>query len=141
MRFTLALTVLAFAAAPAWAQTPTPRINIALELDGRLVAATTTLEDGQADLVAERDGEYGLVLQSDLPAESVLTATVGPQGGAEEYSVVLAAGAPQVDAALAFPALAGQAIRLRLTTTEGDPGAARPAHDDGLPGLLPDPAD
>lgn len=143
MRIALLSAAFVLAAAPALAQTPVQRINIALERDGRLVSATTTLEDGKADLTAERDGEYGLVMQSNLPAESILTATVGanPESpDAEEYSVVLPAGEPSVDAALAFPALAGQQITLLLTTTVGDPGAGRPAHDEDLPGLLDDPA-
>ena len=126
MRIALA-AVLFLAAASAAGQTPVQRTNIALEYDGRLVAATTTLEDGRAELLAERDGEYGLVMQSPLETESVLSATVGPEIVAEDYSVLLPAGPPSVDAPLTFPARAGQTIVVRLVTAAGAP--ADPAAD------------
>ncbi len=93
-----------------------PRINIALEYGGRLIAATTTLEDGGAVLNAGgSSGEYALVLQSPLPAESVLTAMVGNRPeDAETYGVTLPAGPPPIDAVLGFPARAGDTIQLRL---------------------------
>jgi hypothetical protein len=109
----------AILAAPAFAD-PVPRINIALERDGRAVAATTTLDDGGATLQAPRDGEYGLAMQSPLPTEVRLTATVA----GEVWSVDLPAGEASRDAALAFPASAGDVIELCLQTAQNGEASA-----------------
>lgn len=114
--FAISVSILvapAILATPGFAE-PVPRINIALERDGRAVAATTTLEDGGATLQAPRDGEYGLAMQSPLPTEVRLTATVA----GEVWSVDLPAGDASRDAALSFPAAAGDVIELCLQTAQ-----------------------